>query len=132
MRISDWSSDVCSSDLTMSIKVGDKVPAVSLKTKTTEGIQEVKPDELFGGKTVVLFALPGALTPTCSAKPLLGYVTRAADLQGKRADKVDCLSVNDAFVMDAWGKYKKVGASVLRMADGTADSTERKRAQKGR
>ncbi|HEY9567976.1 MAG TPA: peroxiredoxin [Thalassobaculum sp.] len=108
----------------MSIKVGDKVPAVSLKTKTTEGIQEVKTNELFGGKTVVLFALPGAFTPTCSAKHLPGYVTRAADLQGKGVDKVACLSVNDAFVMDAWGKDQKVGDSVLMLADGNADFTK--------
>ena len=108
----------------MSIKVGDKVPAVSLKTKTAEGIQEMKTDELFGGKTVVLFALPGAFTPTCSAKHLPGYVTKAADLQSKGVDKVACLSVNDAFVMDAWGKDQKVGDSVLMLADGNADFTK--------
>lgn len=108
----------------MSIKVGDKVPAVSLKTKTAEGIQEVKTDELFGGKTVVLFAVPGAFTPTCSAKHLPGYVTKAADLQGKGVDKIACLSVNDAFVMDAWGKDQKVGDNILMLADGNADFTK--------
>ncbi len=108
----------------MSIKVGDKVPAISLKTKTAEGIQEVKTDELFGGKTVVLFALPGAFTPTCSAKHLPGYVTKAGDLKGKGVDAIACLSVNDAFVMDAWGKDQKVGDSVMMLADGNADFTK--------
>ena len=108
----------------MSIKVGDKVPAISLKTKTAEGIQEVKTDELFGGKTVVLFAVPGAFTPTCSAKHLPGYVTKAADLKGKGVDAIACLSVNDAFVMDAWGKDQKTGENVLMLADGNADFTK--------
>ncbi|MEQ8814355.1 MAG: peroxiredoxin [Thalassobaculum sp.] len=108
----------------MSIKVGDKVPAVNLKTKTSEGIQDVKTDELFGGKTVVLFAVPGAFTPTCSAKHLPGYVTKAADLKGKGVDAIACLSVNDAFVMDAWGKDQKVGEDVLMLADGNADFTK--------
>ena len=108
----------------MSIKVGDKVPAISLKTKTAEGIQEVKTDELFGGKTVVLFAVPGAFTPTCSAKHLPGYVTKAADLKSKGVDAIACLSVNDAFVMDAWGKDQKTGENVLMLADGNADFTK--------
>jgi len=108
----------------MSIKVGDKIPAVALKTKTAEGIQEVKTEDLFGGKTVVLFALPGAFTPTCSAKHLPGYVTKAADLKGKGVDAIACLSVNDAFVMDAWGKDQKVGENVLMLADGNADFTK--------
>jgi len=108
----------------MSIKVGDKVPAVSLKTKTAEGIQEVKTDELFGGKTVVLFAVPGAFTPTCSAKHLPGYVTKASDLLSKGVDKIACVSVNDAFVMDAWGKDQKVGDNVLMLADGNAEFTK--------
>ena len=108
----------------MSIKVGDKVPAISLKTKTSEGIQDVKTDELFGGKTVVLFAVPGAFTPTCSVKHLPGYVTKAADLKGKGVDAIACLSVNDAFVMDAWGKDQKTGENVLMLADGNADFTK--------
>ncbi|GHD56548.1 peroxiredoxin [Thalassobaculum fulvum] len=108
----------------MTIKVGDKVPALAVKTKTAEGIQDVKTDELFGGKTVVLFALPGAFTPTCSAKHLPGYVEKAADLKAKGVDAIACLSVNDAFVMDAWGKDQKVGDSVLMLADGNADFTK--------
>ena len=108
----------------MTIKVGDKVPALAVKTKTAEGIQDVKTDELFGGKTVVLFALPGAFTPTCSAKHLPGYVEKAADLKAKGVDAIACLSVNDAFVMDAWGKDQKVGDSVMMLADGNADFTK--------
>lgn len=108
----------------MTIKVGDKVPALAVKTKTAEGIQDVKTDELFGGKTVVLFALPGAFTPTCSAKHLPGYVEKAADLKAKGVDAIACLSVNDAFVMDAWGKDQKVGDNVLMLADGNADFTK--------
>jgi len=108
----------------MTIKVGDKVPALAVKTKTAEGIQDVKTDELFGGKTVVLFALPGAFTPTCSAKHLPGYVEKAADLKAKGVDAIACLSVNDAFVMDAWGKDQKVGDNVMMLADGNADFTK--------
>ena len=95
-----------------------------MKTKTSEGIQDVKTDELFGGKTVVLFAVPGAFTPTCSVKHLPGYVTKAADLKGKGVDAIACLSVNDAFVMDAWGKDQKTGENVLMLADGNADFTK--------
>lgn len=108
----------------MSIKVGEKIPSVGLKTKTAEGIQDVKTDALFAGKTVVLFALPGAFTPTCSAKHLPGYVTKAADLKGKGVDAIACLSVNDAFVMDAWGKDQKVGENVMMLADGNAEFTK--------
>ena len=108
----------------MSIKVGDTIPAAGLKTKTAEGIQDVKTADLFGGKTVVLFALTGAFTSTCSAKHLPGYVAKAADLKGKGVDAIACLSVNDAFVMDAWGKDQKVGDSVMMMADGNADFTK--------
>ena len=72
----------------------------------------------------MLFAVPGAFTPTCSAKHLPGYVTKAADLKGKGVDAIACLSVNDAFVMDAWGKDQKTGENVLMLADGNADFTK--------
>lgn len=108
----------------MAIKVGDKIPAASLRTKTADGIQEVKTGDIFSGKKVVVFALPGAFTPTCSAKHLPGYVEQAAALKGKGVDAVACVSVNDAFVMDAWGKDQKVGDSVMMMADGNADFTK--------
>ncbi|MBL8702777.1 MAG: peroxiredoxin [Alphaproteobacteria bacterium] len=103
------------------IKVGDKIPAAKLKTKTPDGMKDVTTDELFGGKKVVVFGLPGAFTPTCSAKHLPGYVESAAAIKAKGVDTIACLSVNDAFVMDAWGKDQKVGDKVLMLADGNAD-----------
>ena len=108
----------------MSIKVGDKIPAMSLKTRTADGIQEVKTDELFGGKTVVLFAVPGAFTPTCSAKHLPGFVTKAADLRGKGIDKVACVAVNDAFVLQAWAQQSGAEGKVTMLADGNGDFAE--------
>ena len=108
----------------MAINVGDMIPAAALRTKTADGIQEVKTEDLFGGKKVVVFALPGASTPTCSAKHLPGYVAQAAALKGKGVDAIACVSVNDAFVMDAWGKDQKVGDNVMMMADGNADFTK--------
>ena len=105
----------------MAIKVGDKIPAVTLNTKTADGIQKLTTDQLFKGKTVVLFGLPGAFTPTCSAKHLPGFVQNAKAIKGKGVDTIACLSVNDAFVMDAWGKDQKVGDSVLMLADGNGD-----------
>ena len=103
------------------IKVGDKVPATKLKTKTPEGVKDLTTDELFKGKKVVVFGLPGAFTPTCSAKHLPGYVEHAAAIRAKGVDTIACLSVNDAFVMDAWGKDQKVGNDVLMLADGNAE-----------
>jgi len=107
----------------MAIKVGDKIPAVTLNTKTADGIQKLTTDQLFKGKTVVLFGLPGAFTPTCSAKHLPGFVQNAKAIKGKGVDTIACLSVNDAFVMDAWGKDQKVGDSVLMLADGNGEFT---------
>jgi peroxiredoxin len=103
------------------IKVGDKVPSAKLKTKTPDGMKDLTTDELFKGKKVVVFGLPGAFTPTCSAKHLPGYVESAAAIKAKGVDTIACLSVNDAFVMDAWGKDQKVGDKVLMLADGNAD-----------
>ncbi len=105
----------------MSIKVGDKIPNVSLKHMDKDGMQTVTTDELFKGKKVVLFALPGAFTPTCSAKHLPGFVTQAESIKGKGIDTIACLSVNDAFVMDAWGKQQNAEGKVLMLADGNAD-----------
>lgn len=103
------------------IKVGDKVPSVKLKHMTKEGIKDVTTDELFKGKRVVLFGLPGAFTPTCSAKHLPGFVQNADQIRGKGVDNIVCLSVNDAFVMDAWGKQQNAGDKVMMVADGNAD-----------
>ncbi|MDY0883963.1 peroxiredoxin [Dongia soli] len=105
----------------MSIKVGDRIPNVTLKYIDKDGMQTVSTDDLFKGKKVVLFALPGAFTPTCSAKHLPGYVTHASAIREKGIDTVACLSVNDAFVMDAWGKQQNAEDKVLMLADGNAD-----------
>jgi len=105
----------------MSIKVGDRIPNVSLKHMDKDGMQTVSTDDLFKGKKVVLFALPGAFTPTCSAKHLPGFVNHFDDIKAKGVDTVACLSVNDAFVMDAWGKQQNATDKVLMLADGNGD-----------
>jgi len=107
----------------MAIKVGEKIPTVSLKYMDKDGIQTVKTDDLFKGKKVVLFALPGAFTPTCSAKHLPGFVQHAKDLKAKGVDTIACISVNDAFVMGAWGKEQKAGDKVMMLGDGGAEFT---------
>jgi peroxiredoxin len=107
----------------MTIKVGDRIPPVTVKVITPEGAKDVKADELFAGKKVVLFAVPGAFTPTCSEKHLPGYVANADAIRAKGVDTIACLSVNDAFVMGAWGKDKAVGDKVLMLADGNGDFT---------
>jgi len=107
----------------MTIKVGDKIPSVKLKHMTASGPAEVSTDELFAGKKVAVFAVPGAFTPTCSAKHLPGYVEKAAALKAKGVDSIVCLSVNDAWVMDAWGKAQGVGDKVRMVADGSGDLT---------
>jgi glutaredoxin/glutathione-dependent peroxiredoxin len=105
----------------MTIKVGDRIPSASLKHMTADGMQTITTDQLFKGKKVVLFALPGAFTPTCSAKHLPGFVQNADQIKAKGVDTIACLSVNDAFVMNAWGKDQKVDDKVLMLADGNAD-----------
>jgi peroxiredoxin len=107
----------------MTIQIGDRIPPVSLKVITPEGAKDVKADELFAGKKVVLFAVPGAFTPTCSSQHLPGYLTHADALRGKGVDTIACLSVNDAFVMSAWAKDKSVGDKVVMLADGNGDFT---------
>ena len=104
----------------MAIKIGDKIPAVNLQHMTDSGIETINSKELFSGKKVVLFALPGAFTPTCSASHLPGYVVASDDLFTKGVDLIICLSVNDAFVMDAWGKQHKADDRVMMIADGSA------------
>lgn len=107
----------------MSINVGDKVPSASLNIMGDSGPQATTTEALFGGKKVVLFALPGAFTPTCSAKHLPGFVEHAAAIKAKGVDTIACLSVNDAFVMGAWGKDQNVGDKILMVADGNGDFT---------
>ena len=108
----------------MAIKVGDKIPTAKLQIKTKEGVQTKTTDEIFGGKKVVLFALPGAFTPTCSAKHLPGFVNNHQALKAKGVDSVACLSVNDAFVMDAWGKDQGAEDKVMMLADGNGEFTK--------
>lgn len=108
----------------MSIQVGDRVPSVTLKHLTEGGMQEISTDEIFKGKKVVLFSVPGAFTPTCSAKHLPGFVDHADDFKAKGVDAVVCLAVNDPFVMQAWGKANNVGDKVLMLPDGNGTLTK--------
>jgi len=105
----------------MTIKVGDKVPSAKFKYLGKDGMAEMTTDELFKGKKVVLFAVPGAFTPTCSAKHLPGFLQHAEEFKKKGVDTIACVSVNDAFVMDSWGKNQQVEGKVLMLADGNAD-----------
>ena len=108
----------------MAIKVGDKMPAGTLTLVTADGPQKIAAEDYFKGKKVVLFSLPGAFTPTCDAKHLPGFVQQAAALRAKGVDSIACLSVNDAFVMKAWGKAQGVEGKVDMLADGNADYTK--------
>ncbi|MCU6432318.1 peroxiredoxin [Undibacterium sp. Jales W-56] len=112
----------------MSIKIGDKLPAGSLaefieveSEGCSLGPNTFKVEDLVKGKTIAIFGLPGAYTPTCSAKHVPGYVQHAADLKAKGVDEIWCISVNDAFVMGAWGRDQKATGTVRMMADGNAD-----------
>lgn len=105
----------------MTIKVGEKMPAGTFKQMTQDGPKNLSTDELFAGKKVVIFSVPGAFTPTCDAKHLPGFVERAGDLKAKGIDTVACMAVNDVFVMNAWGKHSNVGDKVLMLADGNGE-----------
>ena len=107
----------------MAIQVGDKIPAVDFQHMADGGIETINSEDLFGGKKVALFALPGAYTPTCSASHLPGYVVASDELFAKGIDLIVCLSVNDAFVMDAWGKQHNADDRVMMIADGSAHFT---------
>ena len=108
----------------MTVQVGDRIPSATLMTMTGDGPQQVKTDDFFAGKTVALFAVPGAFTPTCSAKHLPGFKEKAGELQAKGVDKIACVSVNDAFVMGAWGQDQGVKDEVALLADGNGDFTK--------
>ena len=108
----------------MTIKLGDSVPSVTLMQMKDGGPKPVKTDDLFAGKKVVVFALPGAFTPTCSAKHLPGFVQNADAIKAKGVDAIACVSVNDAFVMGAWGEQQKVGDKIMMLADGNGDLTK--------
>ncbi len=106
-----------------SIQVGDKIPDIELQIAKSSGIEKVKTGELFAGKKSVLFAVPGAFTPTCSAKHLPGFVDRADEIRSKGVDQIVCLAVNDAFVMGAWGQDRGTGDKIVMLADGSAELT---------
>lgn len=105
----------------MTIKVGDKMPAGTFGIMTDAGPGAISTDELFAGKKVVLVSVPGAFTPTCSAKHLPGFVEHADDFFAKGVDTVACMAVNDVFVMKAWGKDQGVGDKVKMLADGNGE-----------
>ena len=109
----------------MTIKVGDRMPSGTMHTMTDKGPAPVSTDELFKGKKVVLFSVPGAFTPTCSAKHLPGFVGNHDKLKAKGVDTIACMAVNDAFVMGAWGKDQNTGDKVMMLADGSADYSKK-------
>ena len=108
----------------MSVQVGDSIPSMKLMTATADGPKEVSTDDLFKGKKVVMFAVPGAFTPTCSAKHLPGFVQNAEAMKAKGVDSVICVAVNDAFVMAAWAKEQGVGDKLVMLSDGSAALTK--------
>jgi peroxiredoxin len=108
----------------MTIAVGDRLPAVDLKRLTADGVQNVAVAELTRGKKIVLFAVPGAFTPTCSEQHLPGFLEHAEAIRAKGVDAIVCVSVNDPFVMSAWAKNREVGDRITMLADGNAELTK--------
>ena len=108
----------------MAIKEGDKLPDATFMTYGPEGPRPITTDEVFKGKRVALLAVPGAFTPTCSAKHLPGFKEKAAELRGKGIDAIACVSVNDVFVMKAWGQDQGVGEDIIMLADGNGAFTK--------
>ncbi len=108
----------------MAIKVGDAIPSMKLMMVTPDGPRETSTDDLFKGKKAVLFAVPGAFTPTCSAKHLPGFVQIADKIKAKGVDTIACVAVNDAFVMGAWAKEQGVGNKIVMLADGSGAFTK--------
>lgn len=109
----------------MPIQPGETIPSMKLTESTPDGPKETSTDELFGGKTVVLFGVPGAFTPTCSARHMPGFVEQADALKAKGADVVACLAVNDAFVLNAWAKDQGAQGKIVMLADGSAEFTKK-------
>lgn len=105
----------------MSIQVGDRIPQGKFRVMSAEGPRDLTTDELFQGKRVLLFSVPGAFTPTCSAKHLPGYISRVDELRQHGIDTIACMAVNDVFVMSAWGKSAGADGKVTMLADGNAD-----------
>lgn len=107
----------------MSIKVGDTLPSGSFGFMTKDGPGALSSESIFSGKKVAFFSVPGAFTPTCSNSHLPGYVLHADEIKSKGVDTIACMSVNDVFVMDAWGKDRGVGDKILMLADGNGAFT---------
>ena len=107
----------------MTISVGDRIPDVTLRTMTPEGPKPVQSGEVLGKGKVVLFAVPGAFTPTCSDHHLPGFVLRADELREKGVDTIACIAVNDPFVMGAWGEAQGTEGKVLMLSDGNGEFT---------
>ncbi len=105
----------------MTIQVGDRIPSATLIKATADGPEPVETDAYFAGRTVALFSVPGAFTPTCSARHLPGYVEKAGEIKDKGVDEIACVAVNDAFVMGAWGKQAGADGKVTMLADGNGD-----------
>jgi peroxiredoxin (alkyl hydroperoxide reductase subunit C) len=103
------------------IKVGDSIPNVTVTAATAEGPEQTTTDAIFKGKKVVLFAVPGAFTPTCSARHLPGFVEHADEIRARGVDTIACIAVNDVFVMGAWAKDQGTDGKVLMLADGSGD-----------
>ncbi len=103
------------------IKVGDRLPEVQFNVAASDGMKQMRTAEIFAGKTVALFAVPGAFTPTCSARHLPSFREHAADLKAKGVDAIACTAVNDHFVMSAWAKDQNVVDDILMLADGSGD-----------
>lgn len=108
----------------MAIKEGDRIPQATLRRMTPEGPKQVSTDEIFKGKRVVLFAVPGAFTPTCSAQHLPGFVEKADQIKAKGVDEIACVAVNDPFVMGAWGKAQNCDGKVEMLSDGNGEFTK--------
>jgi peroxiredoxin len=108
----------------MTIKVGDRIPSMTLVKATADGPQPVQTDDYFAGRRIALFSVPGAFTPTCSARHLPGFVERAEELKAKGVDEVACTAVNDAFVLAAWAKSAGAEGKVTMLADGNGDFAE--------
>lgn len=109
----------------MTIKVGDKLPEATFMEMTPDGPTPVSTEQVFSGKTIALFAVPGAYTPTCSAKHLPGFIDKKEDLSAKGVDEIVCTAVNDVFVMDSWSRSNKAGPAVRMLADGNGDFAEK-------
>lgn len=108
----------------MTIQVGDRIPSTTFVKVTEQGPEQVSSDDFFAGRRIALFSVPGAFTPTCSAKHLPGFVEKADELKAKGIDEIACTAVNDAFVMGAWGKASGVEGKVTMLADGNGAFAE--------